>query len=89
MSSRTAFKNALQSLTTIVVKAEAAHHQDEAAFQALREAGLAEWKRLRELHARFVAEVRAADPAAPVPHASWLESTEKRAEALFGPSPAA
>ncbi len=89
MSSLTDFKNALQSLTTTVVKAEAAREgSDDAAFAELRTLGLVQWLELRALQAAFVAELLETDPEATVPHATWLVSTVARAEALFGPAPA-
>ena len=64
MNARTDFKNALQKLTTTLVKAEAAkEHGDDAAFAALKLTGLEQWKRVLATRATIVAEAAAA-PAA-------------------------
>ena len=85
MTSPIAFKNALQALTTTVVKAEAAQGSNAIAFEVQRAASVAERKRLREAHAALVAELRVSAPDATLPHATWLAQTLARAEALFGP----
>lgn len=88
----TAFKNALQALTTTVVKAEAAQSlNDSKAFDALRAASIAQRQLLRETHDALVAELDAMgakDAASTLPHATWFGQTVARAEALFGPEPA-
>jgi len=86
MSVRTDFKNALQALTTTVVKAETAQAR-ASDLAELRAVALAQWQRARELHAALTAELRATAPDAPIPHQTWLEQTVRRAEALFGPAP--
>ena len=88
MTSLNAFKNALQALTTTVVKAEAAQGANAADFEALRVASVAQRQLLRETHATLVAELAATDAAATVPHATWFQQTVARAQALFGPAPA-
>jgi hypothetical protein len=87
MSSLTSFKNALQALNTLVVKAEAARDSDAAAFEALRAASVAPRQLLSETHATLVAELRASDPEPTLPHATWFAQVQSRAEALFGPEP--
>jgi hypothetical protein len=84
VTSTNLFKNALQALTTTVVKAEAAQGSDAAAFETLRAASIAQRQRLRETHATLVAELAVTDPAAPVPYATWFGQTQARAAALFG-----
>ena len=84
MTSSNAFKNALQALTTTVVKAEAAQGSDATVFEALRAASVAQWNRLHETHTALVAELAVTDPAAPLPHATWFAQTMARATALFG-----
>jgi hypothetical protein len=84
VTSSNLFKNALQALTTTVVKAEAAQGSDAAAFETLRAASIAQRQRLRETHAALVAELAATDPTAPLPHATWFGQTLARAAALFG-----
>jgi hypothetical protein len=90
-ASTTAFKNALQALTTTVVKAEAARGSNDAkAYDALRAASVAQRQLLRETHDALVAELNptgATDAAATLPHATWFGQTVARAEALFGPQP--
>jgi hypothetical protein len=82
MSARTDFKNALQKLTTTLVKAEAAREQDDAAaFEALRAAHVAEWQRVQTTHAAIVAEL---GEGATLPHQGWYEQTVARTEAVFG-----
>jgi hypothetical protein len=85
MSARTDFKNALQKLTTTLVKAELAQGDDAAAFAELQTTSLEQWKRVRTTHAALVAELGA---EAPLPHQGWYEQTVARAEALFGKLPA-
>ncbi len=89
MSALTDFKKALQTLTTTVVKAEAAQAKgsSSAAFELQRAASVAETKLLRETHAALVAELNASAPAAALPYATWFAQTLARAEALFGPEP--
>ena len=85
MSSRTDFKNALQALTTTVVKAQAARAlADDAEFEAMHAASVAQRERLRETHAALAAELRASKSDAALPHATWFEQTLTRAEAIFG-----
>jgi hypothetical protein len=84
VTSSNLFKNALQALTTTVVKAEAAQGSDPAAFETLRAASVAQRQRLRETHATLVAELAVTDPAAPLPYATWFGQTQARAVALFG-----
>jgi hypothetical protein len=92
VNASTAFKNALQALTTTVVKAEAAQGSNDAkAVDALRAASIAQRQLLRETHDALVAELNATgatDTAAALPHATWFGQTVARAEALFGPAPA-
>ena len=86
MKSSAAFKKALQTLTTTVVKAEAAQQgANAAAFEALRVASVAQRELLRETHAALVAELGATAAEAELPHATWFGQTVARAEALFGP----
>ena len=89
MSALIDFKKALQTLTTTVVKAEAAQTEgsSSAAFELQRAASVGERKLLRETHAALVAELSASAPGATLPHATWLAQTLARAEALFGPEP--
>ncbi len=90
MSALTEFKKALQTLTTTVVKAEAAQEAQgpsSDAFELQRAASVAERKLLRETHAALVAELGAGAPEATLPHATWFAQTLARAEALFGPEP--
>jgi hypothetical protein len=87
MSALTEFKKALQTLTTTVVKAEAAQGSNADAFELQRAASVAERKQLRETHAELVAELGASAPGATLPHAAWFAQTVARAEALFGPEP--
>jgi hypothetical protein len=84
MSARTDFKNALQALTTTLVKAEAARGTDDAALAALRDASREERKRVQAAHA--ILSVEFDDPR--VPHENWYRQTLVRAEAVFGPLPA-
>jgi hypothetical protein len=83
----TAFKKALQKLTTTVVDAEAVQDTDASAFEELRTIGVAQWRELRTLHVALLAELAAGQPDARLPHKGWLEKTLARAEALFGPLP--
>lgn len=88
MSSRTDFRNALQALTSTVVKAEAARGSgDDAAFADLKAASLPQWRTLRARHAVLEAELRESEPGGQFPHAGWLAKTVARAEALFGEPP--
>jgi hypothetical protein len=87
VTSPTAFKNALQALTTTVVKAEAVKGSNASAFEVQRAASVAERKLLRETHDALIAELGASDPGTPLPHANWFAQTLARAEALFGPEP--
>ena len=90
MSALADFKKALQSLTTTVVKAEAAQESQGSssdAFELQRSASAAERRLLRETHAALVAELSASAPGAPLPHATWFAQTVARADALFGPEP--
>ena len=85
MSARTDFKNALQKLTTTLVKAEAAkEHDDDAAIEALKATSLEQWKRVGSTRAALVAEL--GTEAAP-PHQGWYEQAGARAETLFGKLP--
>ena len=90
-TSTIAFKNALQALTTTVVKAEAARSSnDSMAYDALRAESIAQRRVLRETHDALVADLKEAgalDAAAALPHATWFGQTVARAEALFGPEP--
>ena len=86
MSSRTDYRNALQALTTTVVKAEVAQESDPAEFEELRSASVEQRQRLQATHELVTAEVIATG-AKRFPHAGWLEKTLTRAEALFGPPP--
>jgi hypothetical protein len=87
MSVETAFKKALQKLTTTVVDAEAVKGTDASAFEELRTLGVAQWHELRTLHVALLAELAAIHPNARLPHKGWLEKTVARAGALFGPLP--
>jgi hypothetical protein len=85
MSARTDFKNALQKLTTTLVKAAAAkEHDDEAAIAALRATSVEQWKRVRTSQAALVAEMGA---EAKLPHQGWFDESVARAEKLFGKLP--
>jgi hypothetical protein len=75
--SASAFKKALQQLTTLVVKVELAGEVDA----ATREAGAGELERLIALH-----EALAAGSSEPLKHQGWYDSTVARASALFGPA---
>jgi hypothetical protein len=88
MTALSAFKNALQALTTTVVDAEAARDSNPAAFEELRGASVARRQLLREKHAALVAELAEDASDATLPHAGWFAQTLARAEALFGPEPA-
>jgi hypothetical protein len=89
MSALTEFKKALQTLTTTVVKAEAAQAEgsNADAFELQRAASVAERKLLRETHEALVAELGDSAPGATLPHATWFAQTVARAETLFGPEP--
>jgi hypothetical protein len=90
MPAKTDFKNALQALTTTLVKAEAVKGSDEAAFATLRAASEAQWQRVEATHAVFVA-ARAANGRGdkPLPHLHWYEQTVARVQAVFGALPEA
>ena len=81
MSSKSAFKKALQKLTTTVVDAEIAKGADEATFEALRAESVAQRQALISAHAALSAELGGSE----LPHQGWFEKTQSRAEALFGP----
>ena len=90
MSALADFKKALQSLTTTVVKAEAAQESQGSsseAFERQRAASTAERRLLRETHAVLVAELSASAPGTPLPHETWFAQTVARADTLFGPEP--
>ena len=86
MKSVTDFKKALQALSTIVVKAEAARGVDEAEFEAQRLASVPQRWRVRAAYAALSEDWKS-QPPGPMPHEGWFLKTEARAEALFGPVP--
>jgi hypothetical protein len=90
MAAKIDFKNALQALTTTLVKAEAAKGSDEAAFATLRAASVAQWQRVETTHAVLVAERHANGRGdKPLPHQGWYEQTVARVQAVFGALPSA
>ena len=88
MNARTAFKNALQALTTTVVDAEAARESYPDTFEELRGASVVRRQVLREKHAALIAELGGTASGATLPYATWFAQTLARAEALFGPDAA-
>ena len=85
MSALTDFKNALQALTTTIVKAEAVRGVNAAKFETMTSESVPQRRALNEARAALVAEVRASDPEATLPYENWFGQTLARAEALFGP----
>ena len=75
-----AFKKAMQVLTTTVVKAERADPAS-AEFAALAQEGRAQLEQLLTMHAVMAA---AAQPGAERTHQGWFEQTVARARAIFG-----
>ena len=85
MSALAAFKNALQALTTTIVKAEAVRGVNAAKFETMAAESVPQRRALNEARAALVAEVSASDTAAGLPYENWFGQTLARAEALFGP----
>jgi hypothetical protein len=75
-----AFKKAMQTLTTTVVKAEAAEPASDE-FAALKRDGLVQLEQLLALHAEM-ARVAERDGTTRS-HQGWFEQTVKRARAIF------
>jgi hypothetical protein len=82
---RNDFKNALQSLTTTVVTAEAVKGVNATVFEAMVAASVPQRRALSEARAALVAELSVSDPEATLPYEAWFGQTLARAEALFGP----
>ncbi len=78
--SLSAFKKAIQLLTTTVVKAEALE-PDTAELSALKTEGLAQLEQLLTMHAVLAA---GADPEKVRMHDNWFQQTVARARAVFG-----
>lgn len=76
-----AFKKAIQTLTTTVVKAEAAE-PGSAELAALERDGRAQLEQLLAMHAEMTA-VAERDGTART-HQGWFEQTVARARAIFG-----
>lgn len=76
-----AFKKAMQVLTTTVVKAESADPAS-AEFAALKTEGLAQLEQLLTMHA--VMAVAADSAGNERTHQGWFEQTVTRARAIFG-----
>lgn len=76
-----AFKKAMQTLTTTLVKAESADPASPE-FAALKEQGLVQLEQLLTMHA-----VMTASPEQPArKHEGWFEQTITRARSVFGVS---
>jgi hypothetical protein len=86
MSAQTAFKNALQALTTTIVKAEAVQGVNTAKFETMAAESVPQRRALNEARAALVAEVSANASEATLPYENWYGQTLARAEALFGPA---
>lgn len=74
-----AFKKAMQVLTTTVVKAEAAERSTPE-FMELHEQGLKQLEELLAIHAALEPTEEGGRP----PHQTWFEQTVARARAVFG-----
>ena len=85
MSAQTAFKNALQTLTTTVVKAEAVKDVNAAKFEAMAAESVPQRRALTEARAALMAELSPNPPEGALPYENWFGQTLARAEALFGP----
>jgi len=85
MSAQTAFKNALQALTTTIVKAEAVRGVNEAKFEAMAAESVPQRRALSDARAALVAEVSGNASEATLPYENWYGQTLARAEALWGP----
>jgi len=81
--SLSAFKKAIQVLTTTVVKAEA-REPDDPEFAALKTEGLAQLEQLLTLHAVLAV---GADTEKVRMHENWFLQTVQRARELFDPRP--
>lgn len=78
--SLSAFKKAIQLLTTTVVKAESCE-PDSAEFAAFKTEGLAQLEQLLTTHAVLTA---GADTEKVRTHDNWFQQTVQRARELFG-----
>ncbi len=79
-----AFKKAIQVLTTTVVRAESSE-PDSAAFASLKTEGVAQLEQLLTLHAVLAA---GAETEKVRMHENWFLQTVARASELFGVTPA-
>jgi hypothetical protein len=85
MSAHTAFKNALQALTTTIVKAEAVQGVNAAKFETMAAESVPQRRALNEARAALLAEFNASASETTLPYENWFGQTLARAEALFGP----